>query len=81
MTRSNAEQIAWVPLFVKRPLQRAGTTSTEPIQLIDVLPTIADVLDVNIPWRTDGVPAPTAAQHSPTRLFRTDSETPMGSTT
>ena len=53
-TKSNRYEVAWVPLFVKRPGQREGTTRLDNVQLIDVLPTIGDLLDVDVPWRTDG---------------------------
>ncbi len=53
-TSSNRYELAWVPLFVKRPRQLEGTTRFDDVQLIDVLPTIGDLLDVDIPWRLDG---------------------------
>ena len=53
-TRDNRAELAWVPLFVKRPGQRDGTTRFDNVQLVDVLPTLGDVLDVDIPWRLDG---------------------------
>jgi hypothetical protein len=50
----NIEDIAPVPFFLKRPGQERGRISDKPLRTIDVLPTIADVLDVRIPWRIDG---------------------------
>lgn len=50
-------EIGAVPLFVKRPHQRTGGASDLPVQSIDILPTIADALDVNGFWRTDGASA------------------------
>jgi hypothetical protein len=46
--------LAWVPLLVKRPGTTAGTVDDANVLSIDVLPTIADVLDVDIPWEVDG---------------------------
>jgi len=46
--------IMCVPLFVKLPGQHGGAVSDRNVQSIDVLPTIADVLDVSLPWQTDG---------------------------
>ncbi len=59
----NVRDIAPVPFFLKAPHQRRGAISDEPLQTIDVLPTIADVLDVPIPWEVDGRSAllPTSA--------------------
>jgi hypothetical protein len=53
-TDTNIEDVAFPPLFVKTPGQKAGRTVDEPVQTIDVLPTIADVLDIDVPWQMDG---------------------------
>ncbi|MGH3470370.1 MAG: sulfatase-like hydrolase/transferase, partial [Thermocrispum sp.] len=53
-TPANLEQVMSVPLFVKTPGQRRGRISGEHVRTTDVVPTIADVLDVRLPWRTDG---------------------------
>ncbi len=54
LDRVNAGPILRVPLFVKRPDQTQGRTIRRPVRTIDLLPTIADVLGVHIPWRVDG---------------------------
>ena len=43
-----------VPLFIKAPYQRMGHMSDRPVKTIDILPTIADVLGINLPWSVDG---------------------------
>jgi hypothetical protein len=50
----NVEDIAPVPFFLKAPGQQRGRVSDKPLRTIDVLPTIADVLDLRIPWHVDG---------------------------
>jgi sulfatase-like protein len=50
----NLEEIAFVPLLVKAPGQRAGRIVDAHVRTIDLLPTMADLLGVEIPWRTDG---------------------------
>jgi hypothetical protein len=50
----NVQDIAPVPFFLKAPGQKRGRVSDRPLQTIDVLPTIADVLGVDIPWTVDG---------------------------
>ncbi|MGH3005095.1 MAG: sulfatase-like hydrolase/transferase [Gaiellaceae bacterium] len=50
----NLEEIAFVPLLVKAPAQRTGRIVDAHVRTIDVLPTMADILGVPIPWRTDG---------------------------
>jgi hypothetical protein len=55
LTRENVEDIAPVPLFVKLPGQRRGRIDDRHARLIDVLPTVADVLGIRLPFRTDGL--------------------------
>ncbi len=55
VTKHNYTEILWTPLFVKYPGQPAGVVDDRPVQSIDVLPTVADVLKVKIPWKIDGV--------------------------
>jgi hypothetical protein len=50
----NVGELAPVPLFVKAPRQQRGRVSDSPRETIDVMPTIADLLGVPIPWRVDG---------------------------
>jgi hypothetical protein len=52
--RENVQEIAPVPFFLKAPGQKRGTISDKPLQTIDVLPTVADLLGVRIPWKVDG---------------------------
>jgi hypothetical protein len=50
----NFADIASVPLFVKYPGQKHGVVDRRAARTIDVLPTIADVLGLRLPWRVDG---------------------------
>jgi hypothetical protein len=50
----NVLDISNVPLFVKYPKQRSGGVDRRHARVVDVVPTIADVLDVEIPWHVDG---------------------------
>ena len=43
-----------VPLFIKAPYQRIGHISGRPAKTIDILPTIADILGIEIPWPING---------------------------
>ena len=54
VTGGNVDEVAPVPLFVKAPGQRRGRVSRAYASTLDVLPTIADVLNVPIPFRVDG---------------------------
>ena len=57
LTEKNFHQIAPVPLIVKRPGQRAGRVSDAYVETIDILPTIAEALDLRLPEEIDGVSA------------------------
>jgi hypothetical protein len=52
--RATAHNIVSVPLFVKRPFQRAAEVTDRNVQSVDVLPLVADLLDVALPFATDG---------------------------
>ena len=51
------DDVAWTPLIVKAPGQQAGQIDDTNVWNIDLVPTIADVLGVSLPWEVDGVPA------------------------
>jgi hypothetical protein len=69
LTPQNAEDIVTVPLFVKYPGQTTGRIDPKWGRTIDVLPTIADVLGIRLPFRVDGRslrparPAPATLQY------------------
>lgn len=48
-------EIAAIPLFIKAPGQSGGVVDDRRALTIDIVPTIADVLGVDLPWDTDGV--------------------------
>jgi hypothetical protein len=48
-------EIADTPLFIKRPFEHSGHISNRHVRTKDILPTIADVLDIRIPWHVEGV--------------------------
>jgi len=48
-------EIAYVPLLVKMPGQRRGEVDPRNAMTIDVLPTLAEALEVELPWPVDGV--------------------------
>jgi hypothetical protein len=54
VNRENIADIAPVPLLIKFPQQKTGRTDSRMVRTIDVLPTIADVLGVRLPWSVDG---------------------------
>lgn len=54
VTSSNLSDIASVPLFVKLPHQRRGRIDDGDVQTVDVVPTIAQVLGIKLPYHVDG---------------------------
>ena len=53
-TPTNTDDIAFVPLFVHLPGQKKARVVDSLAPSIDILPTIAHVLHVPIPWHIDG---------------------------
>lgn len=51
---STMADMAWVPLLVKAPGQTEGVVDDRNAQTIDVVPTMADLLGIDIPWEVDG---------------------------
>ncbi|MFP3899812.1 MAG: sulfatase-like hydrolase/transferase [Acidimicrobiia bacterium] len=56
VSEGNLAETLWTPLLVKEPGQAEGRVDDANVQSIDVLPTIADVLGVDLPWEVDGRP-------------------------
>src|SRR5699024_3654624 len=66
LSARNAHEIAWIPLFVKYPGQTAGVVDDRPTRSSDIVPTIADAIGADVPWKLDGSslldPAPSAPE-------------------
>ena len=57
-THRNLAELAFTPLFVKYPGEQEGqVVDSRHVSTLDILPTIADVLGIKIPWRVDGTSA------------------------
>lgn len=54
MPDSTMPDMGWVPLIVKAPGQTEGAVDDRNALTIDVLPTMADLLGIEMPWRVDG---------------------------
>jgi Sulfatase len=52
---ATAPEVLWVPLFIKRPRQRGGTVNDVNWEHVDLVPTIADIEGLRVPWKMDGV--------------------------
>jgi hypothetical protein len=51
----NPPNLMWVPLFIKAPHQHEGKIDDRNWEQVDLLPTVADMLGVQVPWKTDGL--------------------------
>lgn len=65
MVGGNEEHILWTPLFLKPPGQTSGAVDDSNVLTIDVAPTIADELGIDLPWSVDGLAVGTAAAERP----------------
>jgi hypothetical protein len=54
VTNKNLEDLASIPFFIKVPHQRKGRIDDSFVRTVDVIPTIADVLHIRLPWKVDG---------------------------
>ena len=68
----NRADIVGVPLFVKTPHQQEPVVSDRNVEIIDIVPTIADVLGTQVPWPLDGQSAldPLEPERSEKLMFR-----------
>ena len=48
------EAIMPIPLFIKEPNQSEGALSDRNVEVIDILPTIIDILDLSTDWNFEG---------------------------
>jgi hypothetical protein len=55
-TPRNMQDIAFVPMFVKLPHQKRGRVDDGLARTVDIVPTIAKVLHIKIPYHADGKP-------------------------
>jgi hypothetical protein len=54
LTDENYREILGVPLFIKRPGQMRGEIVERNVETIDLLPTLAAAVGVEVPWPIDG---------------------------
>jgi hypothetical protein len=54
-TAGNVDQVLWVPTFIKQPGQDESRVDDRNWEHVDLVPTIADLLGIKVPWELDGV--------------------------
>jgi hypothetical protein len=55
ITEDTVGEIAAIPLFIKGPGLQPGHIDDTRVLTIDIVPTIADFIDAQLPWQVDGV--------------------------
>ncbi|MBW1684436.1 MAG: sulfatase-like hydrolase/transferase, partial [Deltaproteobacteria bacterium] len=75
---NHPEDVLAVPLFIKLPNQRGGEVSRRNVESIDIAPTIADVIGLELPWKMDGCSVlDESCPERPTKLaFKPQAERP-----
>ena len=68
VTARNVDEVAPVPFFVKAPGQRRGRVSDAHVTTVDLVPTVADLLDLEPGWTTEGVSGFSAAARARRRM-------------
>jgi len=56
LSGKNTYDLASVPLFIKLPFQMKGVLSEKNVESIDILPTISELVGINIDYHIDGMP-------------------------
>ena len=54
ISENNYAELMAIPMLIKYPGQKAAQVSKIDASTLDLLPTIADVLDINVPWEMQG---------------------------
>jgi len=55
VTDGTAPDVLWVPMFIKRPGQHTPSVNDVNMEHVDMLPTIADIMGLRVPWSIEGV--------------------------
>ncbi|MDG4826529.1 sulfatase-like hydrolase/transferase [Asanoa sp. WMMD1127] len=66
---ASPEEVLWVPLFVRTPAQAAGAVDDRNWQHVDLLPTVAELAGVSVPWEVDGRPASASPRNTPDHTY------------
>jgi hypothetical protein len=74
LSEANYASIAWTPLLVKAPGQARAEVDDSNVEVVDVVPTIAEALGIEIPWEVDGLPVSRVDERDPGEKTYDDSE-------
>jgi hypothetical protein len=54
VSETNYADIMAIPLLIKAPFQTEGLVSDRNVETVDILPTVAEILGIQVPWKIDG---------------------------
>ena len=79
LTQTNYQDIMSIPLFIKAPNQHVRVISDRNVETIDILPIIADILGISLPWQIDGHSARDSSfpERSEKVIFRVGGDKPF----
>ena len=72
ITLSNYPGVICIPLIVKEPFQEKGRAHDRNVETIDILPTILDILAIDVPWQLDGASALSSQPERPLKVAYSD---------
>jgi hypothetical protein len=78
ITPDTVDEMAPIPMFIKLPGSTSGSIDDYRAETLDLLPTIADVLGINLPWNTEGVSLVSGARPQRTQSVVNPSNVVMG---
>ena len=69
LSSANAHEVMWTPLFIRDPALAPGIDETD-IEATDLLPTMADLLGIELPYAVDGASAVSDPDTSGTKRYQ-----------
>lgn len=76
MNSRTAHEVMPVPLFVKAPGQSEGAVRDDNAMLVDVAPTVAELVGARMPWGVDGISLASDRRARNTKVFVNNPENP-----
>ena len=67
--RASPEEVLWVPLFVRTPAQATDAVDDRNWQHVDLLPSVAELAGVAVPWEVDGRPLSEPPRSTPDHVY------------